>query len=146
VTTGRPLLGAHVSGPAALWLLRRAEDGGQAADAVRHFQSIGRPDIAANIAAAVDQLREAARLWEQRRDETASADGNAETATTEAAPESDLLGGMPTAGAATLLGVTERRVRQLLDGGLLAGRKVGRQWLVDRDSIETYRTDRRLAG
>ena len=145
MTGRRPLLGAHVSGPGAAWVLRRVE--GAAPDAIRYFQSIGRRDVAASIADAVEELLEANRQWEMQRTDGASAGGNAETSPAEATPESEVPAvGLGTSAAAGLLGVTERRVRQLLDGGLLVGRKSGRQWLVERDSIEAYRTDRRLAG
>lgn len=40
---------------------------------------------------------------------------------------------------ASVLGVTARRVRQLLSSELLTGRKAGRVWLVERASVETYR-------
>lgn len=46
--------------------------------------------------------------------------------------------------AAKVIGCVDSRVRQLLRAGTLAGRRVGRDWLVDRASAEAYRdTDRR---
>lgn len=54
---------------------------------------------------------------------------------------SDLL---TAAGAAELLGVQADTVRQLIHRGRLAGRKPGRDWLVERSEVERYRqTDRR---
>jgi excisionase family DNA binding protein len=38
--------------------------------------------------------------------------------------------------AAAALGVSQQRVRQLLDGGKLSGMKVGRDWLVSRVSVQ----------
>ncbi|MFI7044747.1 helix-turn-helix domain-containing protein [Streptosporangium sandarakinum] len=48
-----------------------------------------------------------------------------------------------TAEAAVVLGVKERRVRQLAEGGL--GRKVGRVWVMDRAAVLAYRDERRSA-
>ena len=150
----RPQLGAHIRGPAAVWLLRGIRDGAEA-DAVAHFQRVGRPDVAAVIADAMAQLREAARQWEAAvRADGASVDGSAEAGSTEAGGGSSQLGGRPpggsevvdTATAAGRLGVSERRVRQLLADGPLTGRKVGRQWLVERTSITEYQAMRRTAG
>ena len=38
--------------------------------------------------------------------------------------------------AAAMLGVGQQRVRQLLDRGKLSGRRVGRDWVVSRTSVE----------
>ncbi|MFI7632423.1 helix-turn-helix domain-containing protein [Microbispora rosea] len=48
-----------------------------------------------------------------------------------------------TAEAAALLGVKERRVRQLAEGGL--GRKVGRVWVLDRAAVLAWRDEMRSA-
>jgi excisionase family DNA binding protein len=48
--------------------------------------------------------------------------------------------------AATLLGVDESRVRQLLQAGLLEGRRVGGRWLVDGDSTRQRKERGRVAG
>jgi phage terminase Nu1 subunit (DNA packaging protein) len=44
-----------------------------------------------------------------------------------------------TAAAATVLGVTTRRVSQLAQAGILVGRKVGRTWLLHRPSVLDHR-------
>lgn len=48
-----------------------------------------------------------------------------------------------TAEAAALLGVTERRARQLAEGGM--GRKIGRVWVLDLAAVVAYRDGRRSA-
>ena len=48
--------------------------------------------------------------------------------------------------AATELGVSRRRVRQMLSRGTLAGQRVGRTWVVDRADLELFRYQRRPAG
>lgn len=52
---------------------------------------------------------------------------------------------LTTAAASRLIGCTDSRVRQLLRSGELAGRRVGRDWLVDRAAAEAYR-DRPATG
>ena len=47
---------------------------------------------------------------------------------------------------ATVLGVSSRRVRQMLAHGTLAGQQVGRTWVVDRASLELFRHRRPLVG
>ena len=43
--------------------------------------------------------------------------------------------------AATLMQLTEQRVRALLKQGKVAGQQLGKQWLVDRDSLEAFLSD-----
>lgn len=40
--------------------------------------------------------------------------------------------------AAAILGVTVSRIRQLCIAGILIARKMGRDWLVSRDSVNAY--------
>ena len=158
----RPLLGAYVEPVVAVWMMRRIRSDGprgglrerDIADAASHFRSTGRQEIAGAIEGTFARVREAERQWEQRqREDTVAVDGNAETppeliralSDREEAPASDSVV-MDTAAAAGLLGLSERRVRQLAVGGLLVGRKVGRQWLIDEGSITAYTVNRRLAG
>ena len=148
---------------AAVWMMRhiRGREGDRSglrerdiADAITHFRSTNQFEVARAIESTFAQLREAERQWEQRqRDDGASVDGNAETppegigalSSREEAIASDSVV-MGTAAAAGLLGLSERRVRQLAVGGLLVGRKVGRQWLIDEVSITAYTVDRRLTA
>jgi excisionase family DNA binding protein len=46
---------------------------------------------------------------------------------------------LTTGQASDALGVSEQRVRQLLDAGRLTGRKLGREWLVDLKSVQDRR-------
>jgi hypothetical protein len=48
--------------------------------------------------------------------------------------------------AAGVIGCTDGRVRQLLRAGHLAGRRVGRDWLVVLASAERYRDSPRKPG
>lgn len=48
--------------------------------------------------------------------------------------------------AATELGVSRRRVRQMLSDGVLAGQRVGRTWVVDRADLELFRHGRPPVG
>jgi excisionase family DNA binding protein len=43
--------------------------------------------------------------------------------------------------AATILGVGQQRVRQLLDRDKLSGRRVGRDWVVSRESVERRKAE-----
>jgi len=148
----RPLLGAHIPALAAVWVLRRL-NAADVEDSLRHLRSTGQGAAAEQVAYGIGQLREAARQWEQRnRDDGVSVDGSAEAAVAEIAPRSGMRHGdssaavVSTGAAAGMLDVSERRVRQLLAGGLLAGQRIGRQWLVERDSVEAYKADRGLTG
>jgi excisionase family DNA binding protein len=46
------------------------------------------------------------------------------------------------AAAAGLLGVSERRVRQLAGSGALEGTKTGGVWVFDRLAVEDYRASK----
>jgi excisionase family DNA binding protein len=46
------------------------------------------------------------------------------------------MGYVSTAQAAAILGISTRRVRVLLEKGKLAGRKIGRDWILDRQGVE----------
>jgi len=41
--------------------------------------------------------------------------------------------------AALILGLTSRRVRQIIQEGKLIARKVGNLWLIKRDSVYNYK-------
>jgi excisionase family DNA binding protein len=51
-----------------------------------------------------------------------------------------------TSEAADMIGCIPRRVRQLIAEGRLAGRRMGRDWLVQRASVEAYRDSPRQPG
>ena len=48
--------------------------------------------------------------------------------------------------AASALGVDDSRVRQMLRSGVLAGRHVGRAWVVSADALSDLREHRSVAG
>ena len=48
--------------------------------------------------------------------------------------------------AAAALGVSSRRVRQMLSHGTLAGQRVGRTWVVDRADLELFSNQRPRVG
>ena len=48
--------------------------------------------------------------------------------------------------AAQRLGVTIGRVNQLIWAGILSARKIGRDWLVDADSVARYQVNRKPPG
>ena len=48
--------------------------------------------------------------------------------------------------AADYLGVTRQRVRQLVVAEVLAGKKYGRDYLVEARSLEQYSANRKKAG
>jgi excisionase family DNA binding protein len=86
--------------------------------------------------AAVDQAADDWLTWR------ASVGGSAEPRLAEAAAPSEVIS---TREAADMLRVTERRVRQLLAEGRLAGEQRGRVWLVERASVALYATVRDAA-
>lgn len=138
----RVTLGAHVPPVVAIWLHRRIDDA-TTSDAVRHFREIGRPDVADAIDRCMAEIREAAQQWREAR--RASADGSAEVAPAETAPRSESVL-LHTTAAAGLLGVTPRRVRQLLGDGSLAGNQTAGRWLVPREAIDEYINRRELSA
>jgi excisionase family DNA binding protein len=50
------------------------------------------------------------------------------------------------AAVAERLGVTPRRVRQLLSAGEIVGERLGRDWVIDGDQLERHLSTRRPAG
>ena len=48
--------------------------------------------------------------------------------------------------AATELGVSRRRIRQMLARGTISGQRVGRTWVIDRSALEPLRQHRATAG
>lgn len=142
MTPVRRPLGAHVPGAAAAWLLRRVDEEAVRRD-VAQFKALGREDIAESLAAAFLDLREAAKQHIEAQGSRASGTESGSSPL----PRTD--GDAPfewvdCPGAAVALGVSERRVRQLLAGGQLAGRKTAGRWLADRDDVARMADDRRL--
>ncbi|MFI7148418.1 hypothetical protein ACIBO2_26195 [Nonomuraea sp. NPDC050022] len=90
------------------------------------------PEQRAALESVKADTREAARRWEAS---TISADISEETPRPETAPLSEWV---TTEQAATQLGVTSRRARQLAAGGL--GVKVHGAWLLDPEAVRERRT------
>lgn len=88
-------------------------------------------DLIADVDAVAEQ-------WASRR-------GNAEVADAEVPSESVLVREISTDDAAARLGVSRRRVGQLVGNGSLRGRRVGRSLLVDVVSVESLRAQREVA-
>ncbi|MDW8807424.1 helix-turn-helix domain-containing protein [Streptomyces scabiei] len=117
--------GAIVEGAAAVVL-----DDLLAIPAVRRHLRTRPPSLQPAIEEAVTAIRQAARAYN-----AASASGSAEAPVAEIVQPFEK--GITTREAARLLGLGERRARQLATGGM--GRKVGRQWLLDAAAVEEYR-------
>jgi hypothetical protein len=88
-------------------------------------------------------IRAAAALWRSMRSRpaVAAADGSVSSPVT-ATPGALAVEMLDTDQAADLLHVTPNRVRQLIRGGELTGRKAGRTWLVSGASIHRLRETR----
>jgi excisionase family DNA binding protein len=91
------------------------------------------PDLVAEVTSTWSAIREAGRQWSEHR---SAVDGSAAEPVTAIPARSAEI---DTDKAADLLGVTPNRVRQLVRGGDIQARKVGRVWLVDRTAIELRR-------
>ncbi len=65
-------------------------------------------------------------------------------------PHADIIlemeGYVTTTEAAGIIGCVPRQVRQLLSEGVLKGERVGRDWLVFKESAEKYAKDRPKRG
>jgi hypothetical protein len=97
------------------------------------------PWLRDEVLSARDGIRRAAVAYEAR---PVAVDGSAETDDSETSPSwSEQI---TSGAAATILGVTERRVRQLGAAGL--GRKVGRAWVFDRAVVQAERAHRKEAA
>lgn len=105
-----------------------------ATPAARRYLRARPPALQGAIEEAVTAIRQAARTYEAML-APASVSGSAETPLAEIVQPFEREIG--TREAAALLGVTERRVRQLAAGGM--GRRVGGRWLLDRTEVEEHR-------
>lgn len=115
--TGRRALGAHVPGPAVMWLLRYVGEA-NVRGSIAIFRVTGSEDVARDLEAAYLDLREAARQWLATRDDVAGTElGSAVALATD--PEAKFEG-VDWPRVSCRAGVSERRVRQLVAGGLLA--------------------------
>jgi hypothetical protein len=88
--------------------------------------------------ATLDALERAAADWSRRQTAPEREDA---TPLDADVPSSEC----STARAAELLGLSRRRIQDLLLQGDLVGRRCGRVWLVSRRSVELLRSDRSAA-
>jgi excisionase family DNA binding protein len=133
VSQNRPPLVAPVGGFAAFVLARVLEDAlpSRLVGLQRQVESGNlHPDFLAQVTQAWAAIQEASRQYKQA---AASASESAEEVLAEVPAAS---GEIDTDRAAGLLRVTPSRVRQLVRSGDLPGRKLGREWLVDRTAID----------
>lgn len=124
-------LGAHVAGGSA-YVLAAILDGANVPGRLGGLPT----ELRAATLQTLDDIRGAAAIWDQERKEGRSVDnfpGAGED------PTHPLESFLTTAQAADILGIGDRRVRQLADTGTLAGRKLGRQWQLDPESVQARR-------
>lgn len=127
---GRPeapyVEGALISGPSAHILDRVLAS----PNVVRVLDALP-PWMRAEVDATRRAIQRAAAAYEAL---PISANGNAETGLAEIGTGSPHE--ISTSEASVLLGLSERRVRQLAAGGM--GRRVGGRWLLDRSAVTAY--------
>jgi excisionase family DNA binding protein len=133
-TAARPLLGATVAGPAAV-VLAKLLDEHLPARLVRLQLLVERGQLGAEWLAETVHVyravRAAAAAWQDAPAvDAATADPTAAAGRDSEATE------IGTETAADLLGVTPNRVRQLLRGGVINGRHVGRTWRLDLADVK----------
>jgi excisionase family DNA binding protein len=135
MTSSRPPLGAYVRGFAA-WqfaLILREPLRQRIAELERSARV--HPDYVRQLKAAYAELVEAGEQWQERR---VSAGESTEAAVTEIGSSSERHEEITPEEAAVLIGRSPARVRQLLRSGVLPGRRIGRNWLVERAAVEAY--------
>lgn len=135
-TASRPVLGAHISGFSA-FVIAAVLDDALATRVVRLQEqvAVGRldPERMVELRQTWAAIRAAGQEWTRWR---AALDGNAEDLAAEMPGGSIRESEIDTALAAQVLGVTPRRIRQLVAAGHLPARRAGRTWLVDRCAVE----------
>ncbi|WP_411803604.1 excisionase family DNA-binding protein [Arthrobacter sp. LAPM80] len=136
----RPLLGTHVSGVTAQWISARLSVS-EVDDACRYFSMNGRSDLAGELSRSMAGVRAAAALYISRREEAASAVGSSELPISAASGESSQ-DHLSVTEAAGVLGLSDRRVRQILAAGTLRGARQGHRWLIGSDDLDGYRMSR----
>nr|WP_240901752.1 helix-turn-helix domain-containing protein [Arthrobacter silviterrae] len=136
----RPLLGAHVSGVAAQWISVRLPSEA-VDDTCRNFQANGKPELALELRQTMAGIRAAAAVYIERRNATTSASGSAELPPRPVTKDSNHEY-LSVADAAIRLGLSERRVRQILSAGRMPGYRQARQWVIDPQALEDYKMGR----
>ncbi|MFB4300642.1 hypothetical protein [Actinomadura sp. NTSP31] len=138
----RPILGASVSGFSAHFVRALlAPHLPEQLDRLRAEIAAGRvhPDYLEQASRAWSAIQTAADEWLTWR---SAVDGN--TAITGPHPQAASVT-ITTKEAGTMLGLKERRIRQMLAEGRLAGTQTGRVWLVDQASVSVLAATRGAA-
>lgn len=139
---GRLMLPATVKPMVAVWILGRC--GAEMLEAAKLHHRQGNPDLGRQFFLAYGQMQVAAAQLSNEAVAAAvtSGSGNAET---EVGPELEA-SELSTPEAAERLGLTRERVCQLLSSGDLLGRKIGRAWQVNAQSVDDLLEARRTAA
>lgn len=139
---------AVVSPYAAAWIERTLSHYGVTSATIRAeakwCRTAGQPAIAAELEGAWRQIRAAAQDHRDRLAAPTSASGSAE-ATEPQIGASSGREQITTDQAAEMLGITARRVRQMIADDQLTGIRVGRSWTVERLQVEATAETKRCA-
>ncbi|MEZ2388218.1 helix-turn-helix domain-containing protein [bacterium RCC_150] len=137
----RPILGAHVSGITAQWIVARIPRASME-DTCRHFHERGRPDLAQSIHEGWRDIEAAAQEHAKAaRAASISVGGRAKDPETEM-PRALKKEQITPEAAATVLGTTSSRVRQHLRSGRLRGKQVGGRWAIEPEDLNEFRLGR----
>jgi excisionase family DNA binding protein len=133
----RPVLGAFLPPDIATWMLAQVLDATLPAYLERWERAGADPGHLVRVrerALAVRQAGAVGAEWARM-----SAAGRADVVEADTPPDS---GEIDVAAAAELLGLSTRQVRRLAGDGVLAARRVGATWLIERAAVEICRQAR----
>ena len=135
----RPILAAPVSGVAAFAIVAMLPRD----DVERRTRGM-EPEKRQEVLNAWDSIKAASDVYRHESAAQPSARGNAEPGNVVPLRDSESEGNtlITTAVAAGFLGVSTRRVRQLLEGGSLAGSSVAGRWYTTQEALNDYKLGR----
>lgn len=135
----RPTLAAPISGVAAFAIVAMLPRD----DVERRTRGM-EPEKRQEVLLAWDCIKAASDVYRHESAARPSARGNAEAGNVVPLRDSESGGTylVTTAVAAGFLGVSTRRVRQLLEGGSLAGSSVAGRWFTSQEAIDDYKLGR----
>jgi hypothetical protein len=133
--TYRPVLGAHVKGVAAQWIIARNPRAAME-DTCRYFQEAGRADLARSLRETWRDIEAAANAYTSQP--RASVGGSTEEPQTELAPALNKALLAPEA-AASILGISQSMVRQHLRARRLSGTRQGGRWFIEPEALAEFR-------
>lgn len=122
-------LGAHVSGVSA-WVIAKILE--RAMDSIQNLPAEERFEVLQTY----DSLRAAGIYWNDQQRAFPRPTTAAEPQTEEVPKPT--VKELSAVEAAKMVGLGDRRMRQLLTEGKIAGRRVASRWLVDAESLEDY--------